>query len=146
MVGACVLALDLKVQRADAKLAADIFDERQGAGAYSLTAVALPDIELVDKRVAPEALEAIPDRQHHIADRLVAFMDQPHAPERRLAHDRLERRPQGGLVERVLVVGVVLADEGNEGLDIFACCKLEAYIHRHSTIFAFTSPLCTING
>src|SRR5262245_25403726 len=64
-----VLALYFQMQRVDPQFAAGLLDMRQRAPPPAAAAVTLRQVQLVDKGVVAVVLDAVADRQDHIADR-----------------------------------------------------------------------------
>src|SRR5262245_44470943 len=110
--------LDLEVQRPHAQLAAGLFQKRERLGPDAAAAVALADVDLVHKGVAAAVLQAVAERQHYVADRLRAILDQPDPPERLIAQQAIDRWPQRLLVERVLIERAELAVEDQQQLQV----------------------------
>ncbi len=109
LVGGDVRSHDFEVNGPDIAGSCLVLDKLESLASPALAAMGLPEIELIDKGVATEILEAISEGQDDVTHRCFRVTDEPGPAERGLAQKRDKSDSSPGFVVGVAVIGVVLA-------------------------------------
>jgi len=118
-------AFDLEVKRPNAQGTTLRLYCLEDAGTKAGSTKCGLDEEIVDECIAPVELEAEAEGDGNVADGNFSLEDEPKATEARVLEQRGERAARETPVERIARLGIELAHERRDQVEVFASCETD---------------------